>query len=35
MITIIMNDEPLEVVDKFKYLVATRTKDGKSEIEIV
>ena len=29
-----MNDEPLEVVDKFKYLSATLTKDVKSEIEI-
>ena len=29
-----MNDEPLEVVNKFKYLGATVTKDGKSETEI-
>ena len=34
VITITMNDEPLEVVDKFKYLGATLTKDGKSETEI-
>ena len=34
VITITMNDEPLEVVDTFKYLVATLTKDGKSEKEI-
>ena len=29
-----MNDEPLEVVDTFKYLSATLTKDGKSETDI-
>ena len=29
-----MNDEPLDVVDTFKYLGATITKYGKSEIEI-
>ena len=29
-----MNDESLEVLDKFKYLGATLTKYGKSEIEI-
>ena len=34
MITITMNDTPLEVVDIFKYSGATLTKDGQSEIEI-
>ena len=34
VITITINDEPLEVVDTFKYLGVTLTKDGKSEIEI-
>ena len=34
VITITMNDEPLEVVDKFKYLGATIRKDGNSETEI-
>ena len=34
VITIPMNNEPLEVVDKLKYLGATLTKDGKSETEI-
>ena len=29
-----MNDEPLEVIDKLKYLCLTLTKDRKSEIEI-
>ena len=29
-----MNDEPHKVVDKFKYLGVTLTKNGKSEIEI-
>ena len=34
VITITMNDEPLEVVDKFKYLGALLINDGKSEIDI-
>ena len=29
-----MNDEPIEVVDIFKYLGATLMKDGKSETDI-
>ena len=29
-----MNDEPLEVVDQFKYLGTTLMKDGQSETEI-
>ena len=29
-----MNDEPLEVIDKFKYCGTTLMKDGKSETEI-
>ena len=31
VLTITMNDEPLEVVDKFKYLDATLTIDGTSK----
>ena len=29
-----MNNEPLQIVNQFKYLCATLTKYGKSEIEI-
>ena len=34
VITITINDEPLEVVDKLKYLDMTLMKYGKSETEI-
>ena len=34
VITIIMNDEPLKILNQFKYLGATLTKYGKSKVEI-